>query len=140
MYVKRRLELLGLDVLMALAAINIWTGAPLFAVWVGSRVVESSRPTMGAVFLIVVVLAVLAVALMYVLSVASAAHDRLSGRKPTVRRQVPWLRSMRAERVQDERERRELTALERLLVITVVAAVLVFEVWFFFFSGSPIGH
>jgi hypothetical protein len=137
--VKRRLQLLGLYVVMALAAINIWTGAPLLAVWVGSRVATSSRPTMGAVFLIVVVLAVLAVALMYVLNVASAAHDRLSGRKPATRRQAPWLRSMRAERVDEERHKRPLTALERLLVVTVVAAVLLFEVWFFFFSGSPIG-
>ena len=105
----------------------------------GSRVVESSRPTMGAIFLIVVVLAVASLALIWVLNTASAAHDRLTGRKAQVRQHVPWLRSMRAERVEHERDRRQVTALERVLVITVVAAVLLFEVWFFFFSGSPIG-
>jgi hypothetical protein len=137
--VKRRLELLGLDVVMALAAINIWTGSPLLAVWVGSRVVETSQPTMGAVFLIVVVLAALSLALIYVLNAASAAHDRLTGRRQAVRRHVPWLRSMRAERTEHERDKRRLTVLERMLVISVVAAVLLFEIWFFFYSGSPIG-
>jgi hypothetical protein len=137
--VKKRLQLLGLDAVMLLAAVNVWTGAPLLALWVGSRVVESSRPTMGAIFLIVVVLAVCALALIWVLNTASAAHDQLTGRKQQVRQHVPWLRSMRAERVQHERDRQQVTVLERVLVLTVVAAVLLFEVWFFFFSGSPIG-
>jgi hypothetical protein len=137
--VKRRLKLLGLDAVMILAAVNIWTGSPLLAVWVGSRVVSSSRPTMGALFLIVVVLAAMSIALIYVLNSASAAHDRLTGRRQAVRQHVPWLRSMRAERVETERSKRELTVLERVLVITVVVAILLFEVWFFFFSPSPIG-
>jgi hypothetical protein len=137
--VKKRLQLLGLDAVMLLAAVNVWTGAPLLALWIGSRVVESSRPTMGAIFLIVVVLAVCAIGLIWVLNTASAAHDRLTGRRQQVRQHVPWLRSMRAERVQEERSKRELTVLGRVLVLTVVAAVLLFEVWFFFFSGSPIG-
>jgi hypothetical protein len=136
---KRRLKILGLDMVMMLAAVNVWTGAPLLALWVGSRVVESSRPTMGAIFLIVVVLAVCAIGLIWVLNTASAAHDRLTGRRQQVRQHVPWLRSMRAERVEHERDRRQMTALERVLVLTVVVAVLLFEVWFFFFSGSPIG-
>ena len=135
---KKRLELIGLDAVMAVAAINIWTGAPLLAVWVGSRVVTTSQPTMGALFLVVVVLFASCLALIYVLNNASAAHDRLSGRRQAVRRHVPWLRSMRAERVEHESEKVGLTPLERLLVLMVVLAVALFEVWFFFFSPSPI--
>jgi hypothetical protein len=138
--VKVRFERVGLTIVMALAAINIWTGAPLLALWVGSRVVESSTGvTMGAVGLIVVVLAATCIALVWVLNWASATHDRLSGRPQTVRRHVPWLRSMRDERVDYEREKQSVTPLERILVITVVVAFLAFEVWFFFFSGSPLG-
>jgi hypothetical protein len=136
---KRRAKIIALDAVMMLAAVNVWTGSPLLALWVGSRVVSSSRPTMGAIFLIVVVLAAMSIALIWVLNTASAAHDRLTGRKQQVRQHVPWLRSMRAERVELERDKRELTVLERVLVLTVVVAVLLFEVWFFFFSGSPIG-
>jgi hypothetical protein len=123
---------------MALAAVNIWTGAPLLAVWVGSRAVTTSRPTMGAVFLVLVVLTAACLALIYVLNWASAAYDDVTGRRQMVRRHVPWLRSMRAERVDYERERESVTPVERLLVVMVAIAVILFEVWFFFFSPSPI--
>jgi hypothetical protein len=32
-----------------------------------------------------------------------------------------------------------VTGAERVVVVTVAIAVVAFEVWFFFFSGSPIG-
>ena len=52
-----RIQRAFLLALMAVVAINIWTGAPLLAVWVGSRVVESStQVTMGSVLLIGVVI------------------------------------------------------------------------------------
>ncbi len=136
MAVKR----LGLVIGSALVSINIWTGAPLLAVWVGSRVVTSStQVTMGSVFLVVLVLFAACLALVYVLNWASATYDHITGRQQSVRRHVPWLRSMRAERVNYEREKHEVTALERLLVIMVALVVVLFEIWFFFFSPSPIG-
>ncbi|HEV2814850.1 MAG TPA: hypothetical protein VGW10_16460 [Solirubrobacteraceae bacterium] len=135
---KLRLERIGLQTTMALAAVNIWTGAPLLAVWVGSRASTSSRPSMGPVFLVILVLAVACLALMWVLSWASNTYDEITGRPQSVRRHVPWLRSMRAERVNYEREKDAVTPLERVLVVAVALAVVVFEVWFFFFSGSSI--
>jgi hypothetical protein len=134
-----RAKIVGLRALMAAAAVNIWTGAPLLGVWVGSRVAAaSSEVTMGIVFLIVVVIAATCAALVWLLSWASATHDALTGRRPAARRQVPWLRSMRAERAEWEREHVELGALERILVVCVVVAAIAFETWFFFFSPSPI--
>ena len=136
---KVRLERVGLQAAMALSAINIWTGAPLLALWVGSRVVESaSQVTMTAVFVVVVVLFSACLGLIYALSWASATYDAISGRDRTVKRHVPWLRSMRDERVAWERERAEITPLERILVIAVVLAILAFEIWFFVASPSPI--
>ncbi len=123
---------------MTLAALNIWTGAPLLAVWVGSRTVSTTQPTMSSVLLVIVVLAVCCLALIYVLNSASAAYDELTGRTQAVRRHVPWLRSMRAERVEYETEKAGTTALEKLLVGMVVLVVTLFEIWFFFFSPSPI--
>jgi len=134
-----RLQRAFLLALMAVVAINIWTGAPLLAVWVGSRVVESStQVTMGSVFLICLTLGGVCLALIWVLSWASSKHDELTGRPQTVKRHVPWLRSMRAERVEWERQHIELTAMERILVVCVVLAAIAFEIWFFFFSPSPI--
>jgi Mn2+/Fe2+ NRAMP family transporter len=138
MYVSKRLQRIGLEAAMILAALNIWTGAPLFALWVGSRVVNSMQVTMGAVFLIAATLFASCLGLIYALSWASIQHDRITGRKQTVRRHVPWLRSMRAERVDWERTKTSVTTLDRVMVIMLVLAVIAFEIWFFVASPSPI--
>ena len=88
--------------------------------------------------LVVVVLFATCLGLIYTLSWASSTYDRITGRPQMVKRHVPWLRSMRAERVAYEREREGLTPLERLMVIMVVIAFLAFELWFFIASPSPI--
>ena len=43
----------------AFLAINLWTGAPLLAVWVGSQVGDQTTLTMTAAFVVLLVLAVL---------------------------------------------------------------------------------
>lgn len=124
---------------MALASVNIWTGSPLLALWVGSQVQQAQgQPSMLAVLVVIVVLAVLVMLLATALSSLGAAYDRLTGRKPGPRQAAPWLRSMRAERQEQVAKEHGLAPLERIMVITTVGAILVFEVWFFFFSGSPI--
>ena len=122
----------------ALAAINIWTGAPLLAVWVGSQAAAGSRLSMGAVAVVVVVLAVSCIALAMALSWLSARYDELTGRPPAARRTSPWLRSMRGEREEESRRRHGISPVERVVVIVVVLGVLAFEVWFFFFAGSSL--
>jgi ABC-type transporter Mla maintaining outer membrane lipid asymmetry permease subunit MlaE len=62
----------------------------------------------------------------------------VSGRPAGARHTSPWLRSMRDERELDARQKFGISPIERVLVISVVAAVLVFEVWFFFFAGSAL--
>jgi hypothetical protein len=44
--------------LTAVLAINLWTGAPLFAIWVGSRVQKGTGLTMSTVLVVMGVLAV----------------------------------------------------------------------------------
>ena len=44
-----RAKRFGLAALMAFLALNIWTGSPLLALWIGSRVQgENTQPSMGA--------------------------------------------------------------------------------------------
>lgn len=130
---------LALLVATAVVAVNIWTGAPLLAVWVGSKAQGDSGLSMGAVFLVVVVLAVLVTALAMALTWLTARYDQLTGRKQRRRQTYPWLQSMRAERAEDVLRERGANAVEKAVVASVVAAVLAFEVWFFFFAGSSIG-
>jgi hypothetical protein len=134
----RRLQRLGLAIAASLVSVNIWTGAPLFAVWVGSRVAPASGTSTGAIALVLVVLAVLEFLLASALTRLNAIYDRLTGRDSGIRRTTPWLRSMRAERDQLARERARVTPIERIAVLSVVTGVLAFEVWFFFFARYSI--
>ncbi len=123
----------------AFVTVNIWTGAPLIALWVGSQTAGPSGLSMTAVGVVVIVLLVLVLALTWLLGRINARYDRLTGR--TVDRRVsPWMRSMRSEREAYTRERQGTSAIERVVVYSVSVAVIVFNVWFFFFSGSPMGN
>jgi hypothetical protein len=123
---------------MAITTMNIWTGGPLLALWLGSRVQGAGPPRMEAVGAAAVSLGAVTYALVRLLARLDAAHGRVAGRPSSVRRHVPWLRSMRGERPRLQRHVGELSALEVILVTTVVIVVALFEVWFFFYSGSPI--
>jgi hypothetical protein len=130
---------LALVIASVLVSINVWTGSPLLAVWVGSKVQGSlNNLSMTAVFSVVVVLAALVLALGWVLTWLNAKYDELSGRPPAARQTSPWLRSMRDERETDVRSKYGISAVERVVVVVVVAAVLTFEIWFFFFAGSSL--
>jgi hypothetical protein len=133
-----RLKRVGLAVAALLLSVNIWTGAPLLAVWVGSRTAGDSGVSMGALVVVVVVLAVSVFALAAALGWVSATDDRISGRPAAARRTSPWLRSMRGEREEAARARHGISTVERVVVVSVAAAVVAFEVWFFFFAGSSL--
>jgi len=134
---RGRLARISLAAAAAVVTVNIWTGAPLLALWVGSQVVGSSGLSMTAVVVVVVVLVGLVLALTALLTYLNARYDRLTGRVAE-RRVQPWMRSMRGEREDYARQREGTNAIERVVVISVSAAVLVFNVWFFFFAGSPL--
>jgi hypothetical protein len=130
----------------ALVGVIIWTGAPLLALWVGSRFegwIHSRGPgngvTMRAMFVVVIVLAVLELVLTLALTRLSAGYDELTGRAHEARRTSPWLRSMRGEREELARHRHGISVVERIVVLSVIGATLAFEAWFFFLAGSPLG-
>jgi hypothetical protein len=124
--------------LMAVVTFNIWTGGPLLALWIGSRVQGSGPPSMLAVAMTAVSLGVISYAMVRLLARIDAAYARLAGRGSSVSRHVPWLRSMRGERPHQQRHVHELSPLEIILIACVVLVVALFEVWFFFYSPSPI--
>lgn len=133
------LKKIGLVAASALCSINLWTGAPLFAVWVGSKVQGNlNNLSMTAVFSVVAVLAAMVFLLAWALTCLNARYDDLSGRPAAARHTSPWLRSMRDEREYDVRQKYGISAIERTVVVCVVAGVLAFEVWFFFFAGSSL--
>jgi hypothetical protein len=133
-----RARRVGLRIAMLVVALNVWTGSPLLALWIGSRLQGSGPPKMGPVFVVIVAFAALSFGLATLLGRLGDTYNRISGQTAQVHRHVAWLRSMRGERAQYPGQHVEVTALEQVLIITVVLAILAFEIWFFFFSGSPI--
>jgi hypothetical protein len=93
---------------------------------------------MEAIATVAVTLGLVSLVLVRVLALLEHTHNRLVGRRPGVRRHVAWLRSLRGERPHEQGIHGTLSPLEITLVASVVVAVAAFEIWFFFFSGSPI--
>jgi hypothetical protein len=122
-----------LGALTTLVSVNLWTGGPLLALWVGSRIQAAvGQLSMAAVAATVGVLILETFLLYRVLALLNARYNRAIGR--TVRRQqAPWLKPMSGERRSLE-VRQPLSAVERIVVVSVVAAVLALEVWFFAFA------
>jgi hypothetical protein len=137
--VKVRLQRVGLVAAMGVVMLNIWTGAPLLGLWVGSKVAPDSGISMLAVAVVAVVIGAVAFTLVRVLGHLQAVHDRVTGHEHTIRRHTPWLRAMSGERPRElGGEAPPMTASDYVIVSVVVLAVAAFEVWFFFFAGSPI--
>jgi hypothetical protein len=138
MKARRAVKRVALAAAMAVVTVNVWTGAPLLALWVGSRVQRHSQASMTGIAVVAIVLAIVCFLLLRLLRALGARYDSLVGASPTVRTHVNWLRSMRAERPQYEGVAPTVTMAERIVIVAVVLVFALFEVWFFFFSTSSI--
>ena len=130
----------GLAALIAFVALNVWTGSPLLALWIGSEVQgEETQPSMAAFAAVIGSLAVFSFVLYQALKRLSYAYRETTGTLPTVRSHAPWLRSMRGERPEHQEAKAGVGGPEQIVVICVILAAVAFEAWFFFFSGSSLG-
>jgi hypothetical protein len=120
----------------AFVTVNIWTGCPLLALWIGSQVAGQRTLSMGAVGLVVAVLAVLVFVFAVALTWLNNVYDDLVGR-PRAERRATWLRSMRAEAEGHVSQRVGITLLERIVMVNVYAAMIAFAAWYVFFAGAP---
>jgi hypothetical protein len=128
---------ISLAALMALIATNVWVGGPLLALWIGARLQQHSGGSLtirpSTALAIFASLAAITVGLVKALAFVSSAYDRANGLAPARRRRDSW--------VSVERKsygRPALSTLERILVVVVAMAAIAFEIWFFFYSTSPI--
>jgi hypothetical protein len=123
--------------LIAACGVNLWTGGPLFALWVGSRLAGTSgQLTLGIVAITALTLVAVELALYGLLALLDSLYDASTGRAPRARRRAAWLRSMRDSGRADYEQ--HTTAAEAIVVIIFLSAVLAFEIWFFFFAGNPL--
>jgi hypothetical protein len=133
---RRRFTRVALVSAMTIVGVNVWTGSPLLALWVGSRIFTGV--SMAAVFVVLVVLAGLVFVSFRALRWLDVRFGEVIGRMPGTRQPPPWLKSASGERIPAKRPREPLTASERTLAAIVVLAIVCFEVWFFFLAGSSV--
>jgi hypothetical protein len=143
-----RLKRTMLTIAAALTSVNIWTGGPVFALWIGSQFqgwVDSRAPgtgvSMEGVLAVVVVLAALETALVLLVTRLSDAYDKLIGRAHKGRRRTTaWLRSLGGEHQESEQDKHGVSPVERIAIVSVVACVLAFEAWLFFSPRSALPY
>src|SRR3954462_3452111 len=97
---------------MTAGVLNVWTGSPLLALWIGSRVQGSGPPQMAPIFVVAICIAAFSLVLLRILRRLGPPSDRLTGRPPNVREHVPWLRSLRGERPLEASDDYTLSALD----------------------------
>jgi hypothetical protein len=123
-----------LVLMMAVGSVVLWLGIPVGWVWVASRTVKTSQPSLGPYLLVLLATPLSMLLWGKFLFRLNDAYSRVTGQTYEVRSQLPWHKSMRGERVTN----RPTTVLDMVMIISVSTALTAFGIWFFFFAGSSI--
>src|SRR5438270_8782981 len=91
------LERIMLSAASMLVSINVCTGFPLLALWIGSRAASGNIFSWIGIITAIVSLAGLAALGIATLTRLSARYDKVTGRPPPSRQPRPWELSMSAE-------------------------------------------
>ena len=125
---------IALILLMAVGSVFLWIGIPVGWVWIASRTVKSSQPSLGPYVLVLLATPLSMWIWGKFLFRLNAVYSRVTGQTHEVRTQLPWHRSMRGDRVVS----RPTTVLDLVMIVSVSIALVAFGIWFFFFAGSSI--
>ena len=120
----------------AFLAVNLWTGAPIVALWVGAQTVGTTTLSMQAVIVVLLVLGVLLFLMAAALAWLTSTYHALTGHRGGEQR-VRWLRSMNTQ-ADPVGGGAPISMPERIVMVSVCIAVVTFLIWFFFLAGSPL--
>jgi hypothetical protein len=117
------------------AAVIVALGVPLVWVWIASQLAGNSRDVTPS--LAILITTGILVSYWVVLLFAGRIRGRLVGEEArrAQSRRMSWNRSFRDEHRPGDGG---TDPVERLFVLIAVAAIIAFEIWFFFFAGSPL--
>jgi hypothetical protein len=134
------LKRIALTAATAFAAINVWTGCPIFALWLAAHASGTrTQITVPALGVLLIALAFLEGVTIIALTWLNNAYDELTGRR-RVERRSPWLRSMSELDERHVSQRVGVSLPERIVMILVYAAVIALTVWWAFFAGTSTLH
>ena len=119
---------------MALGSVAVWLVSPIAWLWIGSRMTDSTQPSLGPYVLVLVGMVLTAVVIGKFLGIVNRTHIRVTGRAQDKREPAKWNRSMRGERTPTT----DRGVLEQVMAISVSCALVLFGIWFFAFAGSSL--
>ena len=119
-----------LVLLMAVGSVFMWIGVPVLWLYLASRLYESSQPSFGVYFGVLVAIAASMAVMGKLLGMLNRWHMTLTGNLPRKREQTIWLKSMRG----DATAKRQHGVLATVMAVSVGIALVLFGVWFFFFA------
>ena len=123
-----------LILLMAVGSVVLWLGIPIGWLYLASRMVDTSQPTLGPYVLIIFGIPTTMFLFGKLLFTLDRVFERVTGRASETDFRPPWLRSMRGERTVSRR----MTVLEGVMIVSVALALLASSIWFFLFAGSSL--
>ena len=124
---------IALVALMAIGSVVMWIGVPLALVYIASKLADTPNPSLGPYLLIILGLPIGMALVGKGLGALNRAHIRLTGTEVDEYR-PGWTRSMRGEQRVDRRG----GVLDKVMIVSVAVAAVVFAVWFFGFAGSSL--
>jgi hypothetical protein len=123
-----------LVMLMAVGSVIMWIGVPFGLIYAASQISGSSSPSLGPYLLVLLGLPVGMTIVGKCLGWLDRRHMAITGHGNDDRRPAPWMKSMRAERASTRRS----GVLDKVMIISVGVALVMFGLWFFVFAGSSL--
>jgi hypothetical protein len=119
-----------LVLLMAVGSVFMWIGVPVLWLYLASQIYESSTPSFGVYFGVLVAIAVSMALMGKLLGILNRWHMALTGQLPQKREQTIWLKSMRG----DAAAKRQHGILATVMAVSVGIALVLFGAWFLLFA------
>ena len=134
--VAARIVAIALVATMIVGALFMWIGVPVVWLWLASQLASTSQPN-AALYAFAGVGILLSMAGMgWVLSRLNRVYVTVTGASRGAYVRHGWERAEHGEHESDPAP----GVLDSIVVISVVIALIVLAVWFFFFAGSMIDY
>ena len=119
-----------LVLLMAVGSVFMWIGVPVLWLWLASKLYESTQPSFGVYFGVLVAIALTMSVMAKLLGILNRWHMTLTDQLPQKREQTIWLKSMRG----DASAKRQHGILATVMAVSVGIALALFGAWFLLFA------
>ena len=117
-------------------AVCVAVGVPLVWVWIASQLAGTKRDLTPSLAILITTGILVSYWLVLLIGSRLRRHWVGEAEEQARKRRMSWNRSFRDEPL--SATNRHSDPVERLFIAVAVLAVIAFEIWFFFFAGSPL--